>query len=76
MKKEEEINKDKVNEPSMVYSKKSVRFFDTYEEMNNSDAKEMSAISGLQHLANVTILIKNIFAEELKKPMDKKVHFK
>ena len=44
--------------------------------MNEADAKEMAALSPEEHLQNANFLIEKIFAEELKKPMDKKVKFK
>lgn len=53
-----------------------IKFFTSFEAMNEADAKEMAALSPSEHLQRAVWLTKKIFAEELKKPMDKKIKFK
>lgn len=53
-----------------------IKFFTSFEAMNEADAKEMAALSPKEHLQHAVFLTKKIFAEELKKPMDKKIKFK
>ncbi len=55
------------NEPEAVYSKKrSLRFFSSFEEMNDADAKEIAALTPLESLMHTTALIERLYAEELK----------
>lgn len=63
-----------INEPETLYQK-SIQPFTTFNDMNEADAKEMANITGVQHLQNVTSLIKKLYAVELKKPMNKKLNF-
>lgn len=65
-----------VEEPAVGYGKRRIQAFGSFEEMNEADAKAMAGISGLQHLANATLLTKRIYAAELRMPMDKKIQFK
>ena len=60
----------------MYQKKQRVRKFNSFEEMNEADAKEMAAITPITHLRNATILTKKVFSEELKKPMDMTIKFK
>lgn len=70
--------KNILSEPKIVYEKRkwTLKKFDSFEEMNEADAKEMSQLSGEDHLKNATELIKRIYADELKRPMDKKIKFR
>ena len=68
-------NKDKLNEPKAIYEKKSIQHFSCVEESNQTNAKQMAAIPPIDHLKNVTALIKQVYKEELKEPMDKKLNF-
>ena len=71
-------NDNLVNEPSAEYGAgMGLTFFNSFEEMEEHDAKELSALSPLQHLKNATALIKKVFAKELKTEMkDMKLFFK
>lgn len=55
---------------------KKITFFNSFEEANEADAKARALLTPLQHLQNVTERIKMMYAEELKKPMDKTLKFK
>ena len=68
-------NKDELNEPEARYQKNPIQLFSSFEESNEADAKQMAAISPTEHLKNVTALIKQVYKEELKEPMDKKLNF-
>lgn len=66
-----------LNEPGIIYQTQyQVRQFNSFEEMNEGDAQEMTAISPIIHLQNATRVAKKIFSEELKKPIDKTIKFK
>lgn len=65
-----------ISEPETIYQKTSMRAFGTHEEMNEVNAKEMATLSPAEHLQNATDLTKKLFAEELRKPMDKKIRFR
>ncbi len=56
-----------VNEPQPGYGMK-LTIFNSFEEMNEFDAKESARFSPLENLQQTTALIKRIYAEELKKP--------
>ena len=69
-------NRKNLNEPVISFPKKQqIKFFTSFEAMNEADAKEMAALSPKEHLQNAVLLTRQIFAEELKKPMDKKIKF-
>jgi hypothetical protein len=68
-------NKDELNEPEATYNKNPIQSFSSFEESNEANAKQMAAMSPIEHLKNVTALIKQVYKEELKEPMDKKIHF-
>jgi len=71
-KQQEQSNKDNlVSEPAMVYGKRSITFSSSFEDMNEAEAKAMAKISPIEHLQNATMLIKKVYAEQLKQPMDK-----
>ena len=65
-----------VSEPETAYQKSTFQTFNSHEEANEADAKARAEISPEQHLANATQMIKAMYAEELKKPMDKTLHFR
>jgi len=71
-----DASEGKVNEPETVYGKNRIRFFNSFEEMNDSDAREMANIDGITHLRNATALIKRLYGKELKQKMVYKIHFK
>lgn len=50
--------------------------FADFEEASEANVKAKANLRPEIHLANVTKRIKLIYAEELKKPMDKTLHFK
>ena len=60
----------------MYQKKQRVRKFNSFEEMNEADAKEMAAMPSIIHLRNATMLTKKVFSEDLKKPMDMTIKFK
>lgn len=71
-KKEEEASKiNLASEPAMEYVKSNISIFTSFEEMNESDAKAMANISPINHLRNATMLIRKVYAEQLKQPMNK-----
>ncbi len=57
-------------------SKKTLKTFHSFEEMNEADARDKANLSPIEHLKNVTSLIEKLYADELKKPMDKKIKFR
>jgi hypothetical protein len=68
---------DELNKPKATYQKKlQIRPFNSFEEMNEADAKERANISPEQHLINTTQRIKNMYADELFLPMGKTLKFK
>ena len=69
-------NENIVNEAEVVCQKPQIKHFNSIEEMNEADAKAMADISPLNHLQNATSMIKKIYAEQLKEPMDKTIKFK
>ena len=60
------------NEPEVNYHQ-TLKRFNSFEELNEAEAKEMANISPTNHLQNATMLIRKVFAEQLKKSMNKKV---
>lgn len=67
---------ENVNEPSTPYqSRMHVHVSHSLEEMNETTAKAMASLSSEQHLKNATAMIKHIYAEQLLKPMNKKLTF-
>lgn len=69
-------NKFSVSEPEALYKKGSLQKFNSFEAMNEADAQSAANTQPLDHLRNTTELIKKIYAEELKDPLDKKIKFK
>lgn len=66
--------KNLVSEPEVAYKKLTT--FNSYEEANEADAKEKANMAPEEHLMNVTKRIKEMYADELKKPMDKNLKFR
>jgi CRISPR-associated endonuclease Csn1 len=67
-----------LSEPEAVYQKRNLKLntASSLEDMNEANAKAMAQLSGEEHLQNTTELIKRVYANELKKPMDKQIKFK
>ena len=68
-------------EPQVPYQKstddKAIRFFSSFEEMNEYDHKQMAALTPIQRLQNITRLIIEMYKQELDKPMtDMTIYFK
>ena len=81
MKKGSHDKPSQASEPQPEYAAKnagkSIRFFSSFEEMNEADAKELSQFTPEQHLQHVTEMLKHLYAEELKKPFTNlKIYFK
>lgn len=74
----QEENKDENNQANEPVSKygMELRFFNSFEEANEADAREVAQFSPVEHLQHATSMIKKIFAKELKKEMDLTIHFK
>ncbi len=53
-----------------------LRTFSSFEEANEANAKAMAQLTPEKHLTNTTELIKRIYEEKLRKPMDKKMKFR
>lgn len=67
---------ENVNEaPAAYQSKIHIHLSHSLEEINETTAKAMASLSPEQHLKNVTAMIKHIYAEQLLKPMNKKLTF-
>lgn len=67
----------KLEEPLAAYGTKRLHFVNSFEEMEEADARQMAALSPLEHLKNATALIKRVYAKELKEKMtDFKIHYK
>jgi hypothetical protein len=66
------------NEPDVTFigGLGPLTFFNSFEAANEADAKEKAALPPEQHLANVTKRIRDMYADELKKPMDKNLKFR
>jgi len=60
-----------LSETAMVYGKRNITTFTSFEEMNEAEAKAMANISPIVHLQNATMLIRKVYAEQLKQPMNK-----
>ena len=71
-----QINDNTFSEPEIVYQKTGFKSFSSFSEMNEADAKERANISPEQHLINTTQRIKEMYADELKAPMDKTLKFR
>jgi hypothetical protein len=67
----------KVTEPVSNYGNTTLSFFNSFEEMEQSEARQLAALSPVEHLQNATELIKRVYAKELSNmTLDKTIHFK
>lgn len=69
----------KVKKPPVNYESEQMKItiFNSFEEMNEADAKERAAFTPIQNLKMVTEYIKHSFAQELQDKMtDLTIHFK
>jgi len=73
---EDDDVKNLASEPKVSYKKMSLQKFNSFEEMNEANARAMAQLSGEEHLQNATELIIGIYADKLQKPMDKKIKFR
>jgi hypothetical protein len=62
---EKDDNKDKVNEPMANYAKQEISFFNSFEEMNESQYKYWLSLTPVQRLANHYKLITQIYKNEI-----------
>ena len=69
-------NPAKVSEPLPDYKKRNLRFYSSFEEMNNADDDEMAMMSGLEQLKNATAFIKRLYKNELNRPSVYKISFR
>ena len=70
-------NENVLNEPETNYqNNQEIRHFNSFEEADEANAKDMADISPETHLQNTTSLIERIFTDELKQLMDKTINFK
>lgn len=60
-----------VSEPVVLYSKKEneIRFFNSFEEMNEHDIIEMAKSTPQKRFENITYVIMQRYAEELRRPL-------
>lgn len=58
-----------------AYQNHNLKAFSSHEYANEAVAKEMAALSPTEHLQNVNALIRKLFADELSRPMNKKIRF-
>jgi hypothetical protein len=57
-------------------NRKLIRIFNSFEEAEDENAREMASIDGATHIANVTARLLMMYPEEFKKPMVKRIVFK
>lgn len=62
----QEEKKDNLNEPPVEYSNKRIQFYSSFESADEANILEQLKLTPEQRLANACLLIKNIYAEELK----------
>lgn len=60
----------------MQNKKREVRLFDSFEAAAEADAKAMAAKTGEEHLRDAVKLIKAVYGEKWKKPMNKRLGFR
>ena len=65
-----------VSEQETVYEKSTLKKFTSFKVSNENEARINAGISPEKHHANALQLIKSIYADELKKPMDKTLKFR
>jgi CRISPR-associated endonuclease Csn1 len=56
--------------------KKTFKTFNSLQEMNEADAREMAKLSPEEHLQNANLHIKKVFQKGLEKPMKKNIKFR
>lgn len=64
-----------VSEPAEPYQR-TLKQFNSFEELNEADAQIKANIAPQQHIANVTQRINEMYKDELKTPMDKNLKFR
>lgn len=70
------VKKSEVNEPQQAYGEKEMMFFNSFEEMNDYDHRQMAMHTPLQRLQYMTGFISQIYSDELSHKMDLTIHFK
>jgi hypothetical protein len=65
-----------IPESQTPYQKHNLKTFSSHEDANEAVAKEMAALSPTEHFQNVNALIGKLFADELIRPMNKKIRFR
>jgi len=70
-----DIGQGHISKPKSRYGKPRIRFFNSFEEMNEADAIEMAGFTPIQNFEQATQMILAFYAAELQMPMDKKIHF-
>lgn len=68
--------KAELNEPQLSYGDKEIKFFNSFEEMNDYDHRQMALDTPIQRLQYITRFISDIYRDELKAEMDRIIHFK
>lgn len=68
-------NAAQAHEPEAPYKKASIRFYASFEEMNAADHEELAAMSGVQHLMNVTYMLQHMYKDELRTEPWRHIHF-
>jgi hypothetical protein len=68
---------NEVNEHLATYGEKRIVFFNSFEEMEAADAKEMAGFTPIERLQHITEFIMNAYHEELKhKENDLTIYYK
>ncbi len=68
---------DKAEEPGLNYqSSKKIMVFNSFEKMNEEDARIAAETDPLENFRRVTELLKKMYAKELALPKNKTVYFK
>lgn len=65
-----------LSEPEVRYKNRTLKTFDSFEDAAEADAKVKANLPPEQHIANVTKRMNEMYADELKKPMDKTLKFR
>ena len=74
--KEDENTPKFLSDPEAIYKTKGLKKFDSFEAANEADAEAKANLAPEQHLLNATKRIKEMYADELKRPMDKNLKFR
>jgi hypothetical protein len=59
------MEKDKAEEPEIAYQNKTIRFFSSFKEAEEAEAKENALLSPLEHLQSTTALIERLYADKI-----------